>query len=106
MSVLERCRFWSHLTSELALHNVGLEPTHLRVSFDIPLAFHDGAKVPDSLKHGASGVINHGVGELVGDELVADGAVSPHTVEEDSATLTDSFDRGSRSAGRLPFCGA
>ena len=42
----------------------------------------------------------------MGDELVTDGAASPCSVEEDSITQTDSFDLGSRSEGRLLFCGA
>ena len=46
MSILERCRLWSLLTSELALYNTGLEPTRPRVSFDIPFAFFDGLRSP------------------------------------------------------------
>ena len=77
ISVLERCRLWSLLTLELALYNTGLEPTRPRGNFDIPLAFRDVAKVPDSLRHGNSDVNVYGVRELVGNELVTDGAVSP-----------------------------
>ena len=84
MSVLERCRFWSPLTSELALYNVGLEPTRSWGNFDIPFAFRDGAKVPDYLRHGTSGVIDYGVRESVGDELVTDGAASSCFVEGDN----------------------
>ena len=106
MSVLERCRLWSLLTLELALYNAGLEPTHLRGSFDIPLAFRDGAKVPKLLRQGTSSMIDRGVRESMGDKLVTDGAVSPCSVEGDSITQTNSFDLGSRSEGRLPLCGA
>ena len=66
MSVLERCRFWSLLTSELALYNVGLELTRPHDSFDAPLAFCDGVKILDSLRHGTSYVIDRRVGESVG----------------------------------------
>ena len=106
MSVLERCRFWSNLTSELALYNAGLEPTRPQGSFDISLAFRDGAKIPDSLRHGVSGVIDHGVGGSSVHELVTDEVVSLGSVEGDSVTLTDNFDFGSKSEGRLLFRGA
>ena len=106
MSILEQCRFWSLLTSKLALHNASLEPTHLCGSFDVSLAFCDGAKVPGSLRHGTSGVIDYGVGESVDDELVIDGAISLYSIKGDSVTQTYSFDLGSRSEGRLLFCGA
>ena len=106
MSVLERCRFWSNLTSELTLYNAGLEPTRPQGSFDISLAFRDGAKIPDSLRHGTSSVIDYGVGGSAGHELVIDEAVSLCSVEGDSVTLTNKFDFGSRSEGRLLFCGA
>ena len=76
MSVLEQCRFWSNLTSELALYSASLEPTRPQGIFDISLAFRDGAKIPDCLRHGASGVIDYGVGGSAGDEFVVDGAVS------------------------------
>ena len=51
-------------------------------------------------------MIDRGVRELVGDDSVTDGAVSPCSVERDSVTQSDSFDLGSRSGGRLPLCGA
>ena len=66
MSILEQCRFWPNLTSELALYNAGLEPTRPHGSFDISLSFHDGAKIPNSLRHGTSSVIDYGVGGSVG----------------------------------------
>ena len=97
MSVLEWCRFWSNLTSELALYNASLESTRPWGSFDVSFAFRDGAKVPDSLRHGTSSMINYGVGGSAGHELVVDGAVSLCSVEGDNATQTDSFDFGSRS---------
>ena len=96
----------SNLTSELALYNAGLEPTRPQGSFDISLAFRDGAKVPDSLRHGVSGVIDHGVGESAGHELVIDEVVSLGFAEGDNVTLTDNLDFGSKSEGRLLFCGA
>ena len=104
-SILEWCRFWSNLTSELALYNAGLEPTRPQGSFDISLAFRDGAKIPDSLRHGTSSMIDYGVGGSVGHELVIDEAVSLCSIEGDSVTLTDSFDFGSRNEGRLLFMG-
>ena len=58
MSVLERCRLWSLLTPELALYNTSLEPTCPHDSFDAPLAFRDGVRIPNSLRHGTSDVIN------------------------------------------------
>ena len=103
MSVLERCRFWSLLTSELALYNACLELTRPHDSFDAPLAFRDRVKVPNSLRHGTSDVIDHGVKGLVGGELVTDGVTSHCSVEGDSATRVDNFDIGSRSEGMLPF---
>ena len=105
MSVLERCRFWSNLTSDLAIYNAGLEPTRPQGCFDISLAFRDGAKIPDSLRHGTSSVINYGVGGSTGHELVIDGAVSLCSVEGDSATQTYSFDFRSRSEGRFLLMG-
>ena len=51
-------------------------------------------------------MIDHGVRESVGDELVTDEMESPCFVEGDSVTQIDSFDLGSRSEGRLPLCGA
>ena len=105
MSVLERCRFWLNLTSELALYNAGLEPNRPQGSFDISLAFRDGAKVPDSLRHGVSSVINHGSGGSAGHKLVIDEVVSFGSVEGDSVTLTDNFNFGSKSEGRLLFVG-
>ena len=82
------------MTSELALYNAILELTRPRGSFDISLAFCDGAKVPDSLRHGTSGVIVYGVRGSVGDEFVIDWAVSLCFVEGNSATQTDSLTSG------------
>ena len=93
------------MTFELALYDAGLEPTRPQGSFDISLAFRDGAKIADSLRHGTSSVIDYGVGGLVGHELVIDGAVSLCSIERDSLTQTNSFDFGSRSEGRHLFVG-
>ena len=90
----------------MALYNAGLEPTRLQGSFDISLAFCDGAKVPNSLRHGVSSVIDHGVGGSTGHKLVIDEVVSLGSVEGDSVTLTDNLDFGSKREGRLLFCGA
>ena len=89
------------MTSELALYNAGLEPTRPQGSFDIFLGFRDGAKIPDSLRHGVSGVIDHGGGGSASHELVIEEVVSLGSVEGDSVTLTDNFDFGSKSEGRL-----
>ena len=85
MSVLERCRFWLNLTLELALYNAGLELTRLQGSFNISLAFRDGAKIPDSLRHGTSSVIDYGVGGSAGRELVINRAVSLCSIKGDTS---------------------
>ena len=91
------------MTSELALYNAILEPTHPQGSFDISLAFRDGAKIPDSLRYGTSSMMDYGVVGSVGHELVVDRAVSLCSVEGDNTTQTYSFDFGLRSEGRLLF---
>ena len=85
MSVLERCRFWSLLTSELACYNAGLEPTCPHDNFDASLAFCDGVSIPDSLRHGTFDVINRRIRESVGGELVTDVATSHCSIEGENA---------------------
>ena len=46
------------------------------------------------------------MGGSSGHELVTDEVVSLGSVEGDSVTLTDNLDFGSKSEGRLLFCGA
>ena len=103
MLILERCRLWSLLTSELALYNAGLEPTRPLDSFYIPLAFHDRAKVPDSLRHGTSGVIDCGVGESVGRELVTDRVTSHCSVEGGYCYAGEGLQYHSKERGYAPI---
>ena len=103
MSVLKRCRFWSLLTSELTLYNAGLKPTRSHGSFDAALALHDSARILDSLRHGASNVVDHRMVESVGVELIIDGATYHCSVEGDNVARVDISDIGSRSKGRLPL---
>ena len=91
------------MTLELAFYNAGLEPTYPHDSFDAPLAFRDGIRVLDSLRHGISNVIDRGVKESMGGELVTYGATFHCSVKGDSAMRVDSFDIRSRSKGMLPF---
>ena len=48
-------------------------------------------------------MIDRGVGESVGGELVTDGATSHCSIEGDSATWVENFDIGSRNEGMLPL---
>ena len=89
------------MTLELALYNPGLEPTRLHGHFDATIAFCDGARIPDSLRHGASNIVDHRTVESVGGELITDGVISHCFVEGDNVVRVDSSNIGSRSKGRL-----
>lgn len=51
-------------------------------------------------------MIDHGAGGSASHELVIDEVVSLGSFEGDSVMLTDNFNFGSESGGRLLFCGA
>ena len=68
------------------------------VDFDLPFTFSDGAKVPDTLRHGALGIFNHRVMNLV-----VDGVVSYFSIEGNIIARVGSSDTSSRSKGRLPL---
>ena len=89
------------MTSKLALYNVGLESTRPHAGFDSGLAFCDSARIPDSLRHGASNIVDHRTVESVGGELITDGVISHCFVEGDNVVRVDSSNTGSRSKGRL-----
>lgn len=101
MSVEEWCKFWSLLTSELALFHAGLEPTRLLGSFDAFLVLWDDTSVLESSRRGASYMIDHGVKDLTGHESLVDGETSYCFVEDDDIVQAASFDVRPRSEGML-----
>ena len=104
MYILERCRHWALLTSELALFNAGLELTHPDGDFDLPLSFCVDVKVPDTLRQVVASVIDHGVVESIRYGFVVEGITSHCFIEGDTVALVGGSDVvNSRSKGEFPL---
>ena len=79
----------------MALYNADLELTSLNDSF--------GARIPDSLRHSALGIVYHQVEESMCGELATDGVVSRCSIKGENIVRVENSDIGSSSKGRFPL---
>ena len=87
----------------MAPYNADLELTSLNDSFNAPLTFRDGARIPDSLRHSALGIVDHQVEESMCGELATDGVVFRCSIKGENIVRVENSDIGSSSKGRFPL---